>query len=84
MTRAQGSATIALLVLVCLGWIYGRFFPAEVKPQPWEYSATFVPGSQLEADLAIAGRAGWEVVSARWAQSPNDVWGYECIMRRPR
>lgn len=75
---------IALLVAMCLGLAYGRFFPVERRAQAWEYSVVYVPGSTMAADLNEAGSLGWEVVSARWAKTSDDQWGYELIMKRPR
>lgn len=86
MSKVQFGVVVVFLAALVTVTGYPLVVPSKVEaktetsPQ-WEYKIEGYPDGQLVDELNKAGRAGWEVVSARRAVD-NGSGVYEMILRR--
>lgn len=82
MTKTQGTLVALLLAVLVALDVYSLIPP---PPPTYEYRIEFTASAVV---LGSYGADGWQVVSARWASTGEEVlgrdWGYEVVLMRER
>lgn len=88
------TVLVSLLLFVLLGTIIFTLagIRSELMKQTaavtaddrWEYDVIGIKDDEWTTKATALGEAGWEIVTARRASDSNDVFGYECIVRRKK
>ncbi len=89
-----GGILTAATALTGIFVLMGLNMLASQKPGQWEYQLAAIEDSQFSLQIALMGKAGWELVSARPTQSVGDgqsnagdgavALNYDCIFKRPK
>jgi hypothetical protein len=79
------SAVTFLLAFACFKLNeVSELLNKQKTPPLFEYAIVAPNDEVFEFEMNMAGKAGWEIVSARRATSKRDVASYEVIMKRQK
>ena len=89
MTKAQGAAVVALLLLVALLLAVDVALRVrhELDPPQWEYRVETFEDRAFVSSTNMLGSMGWELSSVRrvaLGEGAQARGAYECIFRKPR